>query len=924
MRKRQPAILNTALGWWSRRNLAQRFATLTAILIAGSAIIQGAVLVGVSLHVVHGLEAERVEQRLDRAADQFDARVNEFRKIPLILSGTPPIPRIVHLSMGGEPEQGESLDVWFARLGIIFRSILEANPDLMQARLIGMADDGRELVRVDRIGDEIKIAKAADLQHKGQRPYFKETAKLDAGEVYLSPIDANMENGRVVRPLQPTIRAGTPVFSEDGELFGIILANAAPDAWLREISAMSSLSGDFIAANQSGDYIYRTDGGPILGSYNGSPDRFQHDWPKFDRLFAEVGSGKDSLETSDSFVAAQKLDYDPAKPSEFVLLAADSHPDDVFADTWTLTLLGAAIAIALSAIGVLAAYFVSRPLKGLMSAARQIAEGKLNVSALASENRNAEIGELGEALQVMKDAVEARDASLRKSEAQLTAVIDNTIDGLFTIDRRGIVQRCNPGCETIFGFKQSEAVGRNVKTLIPGLEVRQHDWHLERYVRTGMAGFVGKRREVAGRHKSGQLIDIEVAVSEIKVGDDVLFSGIVRDITERKKVEHLKSEFVSTVTHELRTPLTSIMGSLALLRSGALGMFSPKAKRMLRIAHDNGARLVNLINDILDIDKIEAGALEFKLSDQDLSALIKHAADQIDSYAAQHGVIIKVDKIPADIVIETDPDRFQQVMGNLLSNAAKFSPEGGKVTISATMNGQIVRIAIADQGPGIPKKFQKHIFKKFAQADSSDTRLKGGTGLGLSIAKAIIERLGGNIGFETTAGEGTTFYVDMPARRVCEAKHDANGSECGVNQNLPVHAGDQSSTARTVPRILHLENDIDTCLVLQELVADVAEVTSVASVESARAQLTKHTFDLLVLDVHMQGEDARLILDYLAERDEPAPSVLVYSVKDISADDWPLVKRALVKSRTGMVALRIHILELLNLRPMPTPLRRSA
>jgi PAS domain S-box-containing protein len=765
------SIVRPIADWWSHRTLAQRFATLTAILIAGAAIIQGAVLVGVASHVVNGLASARVEQRLDKAGAQLTTHVNEFRKIPLILSGTPPIERIVALSTGGAPRLGESLKTWLHRLSIIFRSIVQANPEITQARLIGVADGGRELVRVNRVGRTIEIVDKVHLQQKGDRPYFAETIKLRAGEVYLSPIEPNVEYGVEQQPLQPTIRAGTPIYTEQGNVFGVIVVNATTDAWLSEISAISGVSGKFFAADRHGDYIFRSDHGPIFGAQEGlSTARFLRDWPQLADAFSPEQPKTASVQKDDEFMAARRVDYNRQDPSDFVVLAANSDSSAVFGRTRRLILLGAAIALAMAGIGVLAAYFVSRPLKGLMTAAKKIAEGKLDATDLAKDSQGAEIGELGGALRIMKDAIGTRDDSLRKSEANLQAIIDNTIDGVINIDTSGTIRSFNRGCEEIFGYTTSEVVGRNVDLLVPTADADRYTGLLERYARTGNALFAGRRQEIKGRHKSGRLLDLEVAIAEIKVEDGVLFSSIVRDITERKQMERIKSEFVSTVSHELRTPLTAIMGSLGLLRSGAFGDISPKAAHMIDLAHDNGTRLVALINNILDIDKIEGGEFEVKQESVCLKLLIEQTAKQNATYATQHAASILVEDIADDIIVDTDAERFYQVMGNLLTNAAKFSPKGGAIRIAAGMTEKMVRISVHDEGPGIPEAFRDRIFHKFAQADSSDTREKGGTGLGLCITKAIVERLGGAIGYETQIGAGTTFYFDLPAHRADPAQ----------------------------------------------------------------------------------------------------------------------------------------------------------
>ncbi len=924
MQTRASSTIKAVANWWAQRTLAQRFATLTAVLIVGGAIIQGAVLIGFTSQVVGNLERERVEQRLDKAANQLNSRINEFRKIPQILAGTPPIERIVALSTGEMPQIGESRKEWLRRLGIIFRSIIQANPDLTQARFIGVADGGRELVRVNRNGGTIEIVEEADLQRKSDRPYFQETAKLPAGQVYLSSIDANVENGVVVRPYETTVRAGSPIFTKGGDLFGIIVANAAADSWLHDLSELSGLagaSGRFLAANQNGDYVYRSDGGPLFGSLDGSKAAFERDWPALRELFKVGAVPTTAVRKGEQFITAHRVNYNPEKPQEFLVMATDVDATAVFGDTLKLILLGGAIALALALVGLIATYFVTRPLKGLMSAARKIAAGKLDLATLEKFGPGTDVGEFGEALRIMKDAVETRDASLRKSQADLQAIIDNTIDGLITIDRRGTILRYNHGCEEIFGYTTDETIGRNVSMLMPEPDSARHDSYLERYARAGEARFIGVRREATGQHKDGRPIELEVAIAEIKVDDDVFFSGIVRDITERKKVERIKSEFVSTVTHELRTPLTSIMGSLGLLRAGTLGALPEKSRRMVNLAHDNGARLVALINDILDIDKIEAGQLIFKRQRANLKTLIDQAVAHNFAYAHQHGVSIVVEDIPNDIILVTDPDRFHQVMGNLLSNAAKFSPEGGQVTIAAKMASEFVRISVVDHGPGIPEEFHSLVFQKFAQGDSSDTRQKGGTGLGLSISKAIVERMGGKIDFETQVGAGTMFFFDLPASR-SEAAPIAS-SHAGSQLGHLLHVSHKRSEDSALPRVLHVEDDADTCAVLAESIADVANVTCVPTAEEAREILLTESFDLIVLDMLLPNENGDSVLRFLSERSTPPPNVLVFSGLEMAVDRWPLVTRALVKSRTDIVTLRKEIIGLLNGEPPPV-LKRSA
>jgi signal transduction histidine kinase len=237
---------------------------------------------------------------------------------------------------------------------------------------------------------------------------------------------------------------------------------------------------------------------------------------------------------------------------------------------------------------------------------------------------------------------------------------------------------------------------------------------------------------------------------------------------ERRKVEQMKNEFISAVSHELRTPVTSIRASLSMLASGMADDLPDDTRQLIDIAHASCERLVRLINDVLDIETMESGKMEFDFQPHALLPLVRAAMDGVQGSAARAGVVLVLEEGggAASAWAQADHDRMIQVVVHLLSNAVKFSPPGGRVTVTVEQdNGQSV-IRVADQGPGIPDAFRGRIFQKFAQADASDTRLKGGTGLGLSICKSIVECHGGDIGFSSEAGRGTEFTVRLKAAAV--------------------------------------------------------------------------------------------------------------------------------------------------------------
>ncbi len=234
------------------------------------------------------------------------------------------------------------------------------------------------------------------------------------------------------------------------------------------------------------------------------------------------------------------------------------------------------------------------------------------------------------------------------------------------------------------------------------------------------------------------------------------------DITERKEMDRMKSEFISTVSHELRTPLTSIKGSLGLMAGGALGELPADAKALVDIAYNNSERLSLLVEDILDMQQIETGSLVFDLEALDLSQIVRQAVESNMRYAETYGIEFTIAELASGLSVRGDAGRLNQVMANLLSNAAKFSPERESVEISLARDGGSAKVSVSDRGPGIPDDFRDRIFDRFAQADSSDNRRIGGTGLGLHICKSIIEMHSGEIGFQSEVGSGSTFFFTLP------------------------------------------------------------------------------------------------------------------------------------------------------------------
>lgn len=364
--------------------------------------------------------------------------------------------------------------------------------------------------------------------------------------------------------------------------------------------------------------------------------------------------------------------------------------------------------------------------------------------------------------------------------------------------------------------------------------------------------------------------------------------GILRALryaTERKRLERLKDEFVSTVSHELRTPLTSISGSLGLLTGNAAGILPDPVARLLAIAHTNSQRLVRLVNDILDIEKMEAGRVVFNFRRTDVRSVVEQAIDANRGFAEGYRVRIRFEDACAAAAadVRADPDRLLQVVTNLLSNAIKFSPADNEVVVAIEKGTDIVRLTVRDHGSGIPVDFKPLIFEKFAQADAKDARQKGGTGLGLSIVKQIVDRLSGEVGFADAPGGGTIFHVQLPCwDHVAGLTIDRDAKPDAV-------------------RILLCEDDLDTALTLRDQLRQTGFATDFAySAGDAFTCAAATQYRAILVDIHLPDGDGISLIVRLRE----LPQYRDTSIIVVSADPS--------RGREDLRSSKLNVLDWLN------------
>lgn len=451
----------------------------------------------------------------------------------------------------------------------------------------------------------------------------------------------------------------------------------------------------------------------------------------------------------------------------------------------------------------------------------------------------------------------------------------------------GTIREFNAAAERMMGHKASELIGLATPAILHdpqeiaarARELAAEDGGpaptgFEVFVRKARSG-IPDEREWTYVRKDGSRFPVELSITARRndAGTVVGFLGIASDISERRRVERLQSEFVSTVSHELRTPLTSIRGSLGLVASGVTGPLAKETQEYIDIALVNTERLVRLINDILDIEKIQSGALQLRPVQMELAKAVRQAIHANATFAAAYQVTLQLIEPAATGEVLVDPDSLAQVLTNLLSNAAKFSPPGEAVVVSVERRGHWLRVEVRDRGPGLPDAFRQRIFQRFAQADGSSTRAKSGTGLGLAISKALVEQMHGRIGFDSVEGQGSSFYCEFPCPRAAEP-------------SLPM-------APRTGPRLLHVEDDEDIRRVIRRTLPEHWTVVEAANAALAAEALRASGFELLLLDLALPGDGAEGLL-----RLAGSAKVVIFSAQDAPQELGSQVTAALVKSRS--------------------------
>lgn len=402
----------------------------------------------------------------------------------------------------------------------------------------------------------------------------------------------------------------------------------------------------------------------------------------------------------------------------------------------------------------------------------------------------------------------------------IRTILEYLAKSILVTDNKGLIKFINKKTENILGFTSDECLNKHIGHFIKDIDL------------TKLQELSTQRYKCVRKNGDNRVLRLEQNSITLKNEEFIIF--LIEDVTEQLELDNIKNNFIAMISHELRTPLTSIRGALGLISSGAMGEIPEKSKSLLNIANNNVIRLVNLLNEILDLEKIKAGKMDFKFEELQVMPLIEETILLNTEYAKQFNVKYEIKERLENVLINVDKNKFIQVLTNLLSNAAKFSFPDETVEIYVKKNMHLISVSVVNKGSGIPEESCPRIFESFYQVDSSDSKKKVGSGLGLNICKSIVEKMGGKIGFNSIVNETTTFYFEFQE----------------------IYNKDEKQ------RVLIIEDNKTTAYGIKTMFERLNYITNVAfNAAEAENLLKTNEYDLITLDIILPDKNGLELLD---------------------------------------------------------------
>ena len=698
-------------------------------------------------------ELNTIRHDIELKSSNIRSNIKTLWKNVGFLSHTPPIQGIIRSQNGVDPVDGSTRTMWQSRLEAIFTQFLQDAPDYLQASFLKIADNGLEIVRVERAGNKVFKAPSQELQQKGDTDYFKRAIERNYREISLSGIELNRENGQLVKPFLPILRGVSPVFDPELNLFGFVVINMDLSRMFKTLVNGARHNGTVYLTNSQGDYLVHPESDKVFAFEFGSPVKIQQDYPNLSESFNqnnitwEEAPGPLSFRSKGDIIHFLHVPYNPLDANEYMGLAIVNQFDIITASA-----------------------FGARQ-KSLILAAWLIG-GSVLFSLLCTWH------------------------------------IIRSRDGIGTSDNQGRTQLSNPAAEKPFGNSLEGASGTPINIPEPPPDFRHPNIPAKGYEEVGKEEIIEKSLDLEGEQKDGSGFPISPSTSRITPEDEVFYMGMMQDISEEMSVKeellehrnHLqelvdeqtadlrraktkaeaankaKSVFLANMSHELRTPLNSLLILAENLSLNQEKNLTQLQKEAAKIIYESGSDLLVLINDILDLAKVEAGRITPSNEPFDLAEVVNSLKETFFPIAEKKGLSFSFrvgSGVPAQI--KTDALRLKQILRNLISNGLKFTHKG-EVTLNVDLLGpsvmlkkskpkqqQVIAFTVTDTGIGIPSDKFEMIFESFQQVEGSADR-QVGTGLGLSICREMSRLLGATMRVESTLGSGSRFSLLFPLR----------------------------------------------------------------------------------------------------------------------------------------------------------------
>lgn len=742
-------------------SLGNKIIGIVTLMVLATTVAVGSLNFIRTYHMTRDLAGQRLAAETRLTSLQFQNGYQRMIDDGNTLANMPPVPGLIRAIRNGgiDPIENSSIVDWRRRLETIFRSFMETRPAYVQLRYIGLADQGRELVRVNRTRSGMEAVPENRFQRKQSEPYFQQGQQLEPGEVYISKVTFNREYGQVDPGRIPTIRVMVPVHDDQRQRFGMIVINVDYSVFLKRIMTQASPERNAYIINEENDWVdYQPDSGIARFQFHEAPD-YLHPPVDHETFVTKFGYGGQLFQIRDHLAFGVRLPVDNQRTDLTNVVVLSAPEQEIMADadeTWRATVLLSSIMVAIAlGLSVVIARQVTRPLNQMTQRIRRsrYRPNRLDLPVQAND----EIGELARAFMDLT-------ARLSESRSMAQAVMNRSVDGIITVDDRGKILSYNEACEKMFGYEANQVMGQPVALLLPNLLIapQSDDSQLPLGQQTQV--------ETTALRRSNTEIPVELSISEVWLGDVRIHAAVIRDISDRRTAEAEREQlltalakrnqdlddFAHIASHDLKAPLRVIRNASQWLVEDLDLPTDSEPRSHIELLQNRVRRMENLLDDLLEYSRIGR------------------------TFDDRFGELVTGDVIARDVLLLISPpqsfqiqftDSFrelsvarmplQQILLNLIHNAIKHHDrDHGQVTVSADRGEESLKIQIQDDGPGIAPEFRDKAFQIFQTLKPRDQ--VEGSGVGLAIVKKYCEQIGADVQLDSRPGEGCRFTLIWP------------------------------------------------------------------------------------------------------------------------------------------------------------------